>query len=113
LYQCHLRLSAVALQAETGNLRSSSGFKKTAQFWRVLNAISALRSRNTFVRFTNTSAAQMQTPTTIKRKTFMNNPKIIFTSVLLALACFTASPYGTGKAGADAHPDTDCHPTTR
>jgi len=43
----------------------------------------------------------------------MKNQKIMFTSVLLALACFTASPYGTGKAGADAHPDTDCHPTTR
>jgi hypothetical protein len=28
LYQCHLRLSAVPLQAETGNPRSSSGFKK-------------------------------------------------------------------------------------
>ena len=34
----------------------------------------------------------------------MKNQKIMFTSVLLALACFTASPDGTGKARADAHP---------
>ena len=47
----------------------------------------------------------------------MKNQKIMFTSVLLALACFTASPDGTGKALADAHPNadsnTDCHPATR
>jgi hypothetical protein len=39
----------------------------------------------------------MQIPTTIERKTFMNNQKIIFTSVLLAFACFTASPMALAR----------------
>ena len=34
---------------------------------------------------------------TIERKTFMNNQKIIFTSVLLALACFAASPMALAR----------------
>ena len=34
---------------------------------------------------------------TIKRKTFMKNQKIMFTSVLLALACFTASPMALAR----------------
>jgi hypothetical protein len=51
---------------------------------------------------------------TIKRKTFMKNQKIMLTSVLLALACFAVSrTTATGKAGADAHPNTTATPRTR
>src|SRR4030095_4040975 len=67
--------------------------------WRVLTAVSALTDRNTSMRLSKTSVAQIQTlkTQTIKRKTLMNNPKIIFTSVLLALACSAASPMALGR----------------
>ena len=63
-----------------------------SKIWRVLSAISALPSRNTFVRFTKTSAAQIQTPITTTRKTVMKNQRIIFIAVLVTLACFATLP---------------------
>jgi hypothetical protein len=39
----------------------------------------------------------MQTPTTTERETLMNNPKIIFTSILLALAGFAFLPTALAK----------------
>src|SRR6516164_1056757 len=81
-------------------LRSRLG-KFSAVLWRAMKNMAGF---NSDFRFTGqkhdlccsqkTSAAQIQTlkPQTIKRKTFMKNQKVMFTSVLLALACFTASP---------------------
>ena len=43
----------------------------------------------------------------------MKNQKIMFTSVLLALACFAASPIALARPRANAHPNTDCHAATR
>jgi len=55
--------------------RSNCGTTSDQKTWRVLTAVSALRSRNTFVRLPKRGAAQIQTLKTLqsKRKTFMKN----------------------------------------